>query len=94
MPPTTARPLRELLTLAAELTGVPPRILVLPDWFAPILGLMQPDVRELAEMRFQRDRPYLVDASKFASRFWSDAAPFETGLRATIEYYRAHPQRG
>ena len=39
-------------------------------------------------MRFQWDRPYLVDASKFGKRFWSDATSFEDGLDATIAFYR------
>jgi nucleoside-diphosphate-sugar epimerase len=43
---------------------------------------------ELKEMRFQWDRPYLVDTTKFARRFWNDPTPFETGLRATIAFYR------
>jgi hypothetical protein len=39
-------------------------------------------------MRFQTDRPYLVDATKFSQRFWADATPFETGLDATIAFYK------
>ena len=38
-------------------------------------------------MRFQADRPYLVNAQKFSNRFWSDATSFEDGLRATIASY-------
>jgi hypothetical protein len=37
----------------------------------------------MAEMRFQWDRPYQVDAGKFAQRFWSDATPFEVGIVET-----------
>ena len=44
---------------------------------------------ELTEMRFQWDRPYRVDASRFASAFWSDATPFETGVRETALAFRA-----
>ena len=39
-------------------------------------------------MRFQWDRPYHVDATKFARRFWGDATPLEEGLRETIAFYR------
>jgi len=34
-------------------------------------------------MRFQTDRPYLVDAEKFRARFWSDPTDWTAGLRAT-----------
>ncbi len=39
-------------------------------------------------MRFQWDRPYRVDSSKFAKAFWSDATPFETGVRETALSFR------
>jgi nucleoside-diphosphate-sugar epimerase len=88
VPNAPARSLRELCDLAATLIGVPPRVTVLPRAAIPILGLFRRDLRELKEMRFEWDRPYLVDTIKFSRRFWSDAAPFESGLQATIEFYR------
>jgi hypothetical protein len=45
-------------------------------------------MREIAEMRFQWDRPYRVDAHKFAERFWSDVTPFDIGARATALSFR------
>jgi hypothetical protein len=47
-------------------------------------------LRELIEMRFQRDRPYHVDASRFAAAFWSEATPFETAVSATALSLRAN----
>ena len=35
------------------------------------------------------DRPYRVDLSRFAKRFWSDATPFEIGAPATAMWYSA-----
>jgi hypothetical protein len=46
-------------------------------------------MRELKEMRFTWDRPYRVDATKFAQAFWSDATPFEAGVRETAFSFRA-----
>ncbi len=42
-------------------------------------------------MRFQSDRPYRVDASRFAQRFWSDATPFEVGVAKTAKGFAAVP---
>lgn len=89
VPNAPTRSLRQHLTRAAELAGMTPRMRVLPAMLLPILGVFIAEIGELAEMRFQTDRPYLVDSSKFAARFWADATPFDDGLRATIEYYRA-----
>jgi len=88
VPNAPTRTLREVVALAAQLIGVPPKVTILPPALSPVLGLFNREVRELGEMRFQWDRPYLVDASKFGSRFWSDATPFDAGLTAAIAFYR------
>ena len=88
VPNAPTETLRQLNTLAAKLIGTKPRLSVLPQTFAPLIGLFDADVRELTEMRFQWDRPYRVDSSKFATRFWSAATPFKQGLTETIDFYR------
>jgi nucleoside-diphosphate-sugar epimerase len=89
VPNAPTRTLREVLTMAANLIGVPARINILPGALVPLVGLFFKEVGEMVEMRFQWDRPYLVDSSKFAARFWKDATPFEKGLSETITFYRS-----
>jgi nucleoside-diphosphate-sugar epimerase len=89
MPCAPTRTTREILAIAAEALGVPLRIRSIPEWSLPPLGLVSPFMRELREMRFTFDRPYLVDATKFKNRFWSDSTPFETGVRETALAFRA-----
>lgn len=93
VPNAPTRTLRDVLALAASLIGVPTRISVLPTALVPIVGLFSKEVREIAEMRFQWDRPYVVDSSKFAAHFWNDATPFESGLGDTIACYRTAAQK-
>jgi nucleoside-diphosphate-sugar epimerase len=88
VPNAPTRSPRELLVLAAVLIGARPSVTVLTPTLTALLSLVRSDVRELREMRFQWDRPYLVDATKFSRRFWDDATPFEVGLRATIAAYQ------
>ena len=88
VPNAPTRSLRELLTLAARIAGVRLRMVVLPTWLQPILGIAVPELRELIEMRFQTDRPYYVDAGKFRARFGLEPTSFEDGLAATIRFYR------
>ncbi len=88
VPHAPTRTLRDVLALAAARVGVKARVMVLPRGLAAIAGLFKKEIAEVAEMRFQWDRPYLVDSSKFAARFWSDATPFDKGLDATVAYYR------
>jgi nucleoside-diphosphate-sugar epimerase len=87
VPNAPTRTLRELLALAAKMADVPLRLQIVPPWLQPVLGLFQPVLGELIEMRFQTDRPYYVDATKFAARF-GGATSFEDGLSATIDACR------
>ncbi len=79
--------LRQHLQIAADALGVPLKLSVLPGWAARPLGLFIPFVREGVEMQFMFDRPYIIDASKFRSRFWSDVFPFEVGVAATARSF-------
>ncbi|HEV3190724.1 MAG TPA: NAD-dependent epimerase/dehydratase family protein [Polyangiaceae bacterium] len=88
VPNAPTRTLREILTMAAERIGVAPRINVLPPALTAVLALFWKDIAEIREMKFQWNRPYVVNSSKFAARFWRDATSFESGLEATIAFYR------
>jgi nucleoside-diphosphate-sugar epimerase len=79
--------LRSHIVKAAKMIGVAPRLTVLPRAMLHVIGLFDRQVYELIEMSFQTDRPYIVDASKFARRFSGDATNFDAGLQATIASY-------
>ena len=83
------RTTREILEMAADSLGVRLRINALPAPLLPLAALFSPFLRDLKEMRFQWDRPYRVDATKFAKVFWSDVTPLEVGVRETALSFRA-----
>jgi len=88
-PNAPTRTPRQLVEIAAAALDVKPAITALPLWALPTIGLFSPMMRELVEMRYQWRHPYLVDATKFWRRFWSDATPFETSIPATARSFRA-----
>jgi len=88
VPNAPTRTLREMLALAASIAGVQLRVRVIPRWLLRPAGLFSRELHELIEMRFQTDRPYRVDATKFARRFGAGATSFESGLAATVDFYR------
>jgi nucleoside-diphosphate-sugar epimerase len=90
VPSAPTRTPRQIIALAAAALGVAPRVVGMPPALLRPLGLFMPALGELAEMRFQWDRPYRVDSSRFAARFWSDATPFEIGVPATALWFRDH----
>jgi nucleoside-diphosphate-sugar epimerase len=78
---------RDILSLASAYTGKPLKLTALPMAFLPFIGLFNPMMAEMAEMRFQWDRTYKVNATKFAKRFWNDPTPFSIGIAATLKAY-------
>ena len=93
VPCASTRSTRDILAIAAETLGVKLRISAMPAWMLGASAMFSPFLRELVEMRFQWDRPYHVDASRFASAFWADATPFETGVSETAHWFRAALKR-
>ena len=79
---------RELMALGAAALGAPLKLRATPFWALRALGLVNPTLGEFVEMRFQWDRAYRVDASKFAARFWGDATPLEEGIAQTALSFR------
>jgi nucleoside-diphosphate-sugar epimerase len=80
---------REILALGAEALGVRLCVRALPPALLPVLSLGSTFLREVHEMRFTFDRPYLVDATKWKRRFWSDVTPFEVGAPTTARAFQA-----
>ncbi len=93
MPCAPTRTPREILHLGASAIGVELRISVLPLWLLPLFGLFVRFLKEVADVRFTFDRPYVVDSSKFKRRFWSDVTPFEVGAPATARSFAATATR-
>ena len=93
MPCAPTRTTRDILQIAADTLGVKLRISAMPAWMLGPSAMFSPLLRELKEMRFQWDRPYQVDASRFKAAFWSDVTPFETGVAETALAFRAELKR-
>ena len=87
-PSVPARTPREVLAMAANKLGVKPRLMEMPGWLQPLVGLFMPFIREWHETSFQHDQPFLVDSSRFERRFGMKATPLEVGIPLTAESFR------
>lgn len=94
MPCAPTRTSRDILMMGAASAGADLRLRVLPSFVLAAASPFVPFLRNLKEISFQWDRPYLVDASKWRARFWSDVTPFEVGVRATIASFTQHVSHG
>jgi nucleoside-diphosphate-sugar epimerase len=93
MPCAPTRTTRDLLQIAADTLHVKLRISAMPAWMLGPSAMFSPLLRELKEMRFQWDRPYQVDASRFKATFWADVTPFEAGVPETALAFHAETRR-
>lgn len=57
---------------------------VLPGWLLKTLGIFVPVLDELYEMRYQFDRDYYFDSSKFIERFQYNPTGNEEAVRKTL----------
>ncbi|PUZ20152.1 Nucleoside-diphosphate-sugar epimerase [Chitinophaga costaii] len=64
--------------------GKQPKYFTLKKWMLQLFGLFSKQTRELAEMYYQYDRPYIFNSTKFEQHFQFQPTPYEEGLAATI----------
>jgi nucleoside-diphosphate-sugar epimerase len=80
---------REFIEMAAQAMGVEPKYRTLGPAMLWMGGLFNPTVREVREMLYQNNAPYLFDSSKYARAFGFGGTPYADGIRATARSYKA-----
>jgi hypothetical protein len=48
-------------------------------------------LRELPEMAYEFDEPFVLDTSKYQTAFGAAATPLADAIAATLAWYRARP---
>jgi hypothetical protein len=56
------------------------------------VGLFNGNVRELKEMLYEYEEPFVVDDSRFVTAFGSIATPLPEAIDTTVSWYRANPK--
>jgi nucleoside-diphosphate-sugar epimerase len=85
----TAKPAltgNEFISIAAKYMHAKDKVQVLPKWLVGMIGLFVPVMKELGEMLYQNEYPYLFDSSKFEKAFQFKPTPYEKGIRETAEW--------
>ena len=72
----------------ARIAGVPPvRVRVMPRSMLRLAGLFSPVVRELPEVAYQMERPFIIDSSAAEAAFGLRSTPWEQVLTETIAFF-------
>jgi nucleoside-diphosphate-sugar epimerase len=89
-PPTlTTREFVAKIGSAADTTG---GVTAMPKAMVNLLGLFNGNVRELKEMLYEFEEPFIVDSSDFEAAFDQSATDLDTAISTTVEWYRQHPK--
>jgi nucleoside-diphosphate-sugar epimerase len=80
---------RALLKLVAGAVGHPVGVRTVPKLVVRALGLVNPMMRELAEMAYEFDEPFVLDTTKYQSTFGAAGTPLLTAISATVAWYQS-----
>jgi nucleoside-diphosphate-sugar epimerase len=79
---------RALLDLVAAEIHHPVAIRNAPKLVLRGLGLVNPMMRELAEMTYEFEQPFVLDTSKYQATFGIETTPLVTAVTDTVAWYR------
>jgi nucleoside-diphosphate-sugar epimerase len=93
VPNAPARTTREIIAMISSELGSAIKISVTPRLLLRAVGLFNPTVGELDEMRYEFTQPFVVDSTKARAQLGLDATPLEEALAQTISWFRDRSSR-
>jgi nucleoside-diphosphate-sugar epimerase len=90
LPCAPAGTLRDLVERLARTLGRPIKVAQLPRWILKTMAIAMPLMRELDEMLYQWDEPFVVDDRHFRERFGLGATSTDEGADRTAEWAKQH----
>lgn len=90
VPSNPPRSQRQAIGDLARVAGVKPvKVSQLPPMLLKAMGLFMPIVRELPEVAYQLEQPFILDSSAARHAFGLEPTPWDDVLKATITSYQA-----
>jgi nucleoside-diphosphate-sugar epimerase len=79
---------KALLELVANELEHPVGVRALPKLAIRALGIFNPTIRELVELTYEFDAPFVLDTTKFQSTFGTAGTPLTDAITATVAWYQ------
>jgi nucleoside-diphosphate-sugar epimerase len=79
---------RQFYELAFKEAERPPEFNIVPRSFVEAQAPENPMMREMEEVLYQFEEPFILDHSKYEGAFGSKTTPHKEGIRETIEWLR------
>ncbi|MBL8098352.1 MAG: NAD(P)H-binding protein [Anaerolineales bacterium] len=83
----------EMIRMFAEEAGVEPKMSGMGRMMMWIGGFFIPEAKESLEMMYEFEQPFIVDSSNFEKMFGMKATPMREAIKATVAWYKSHPEK-
>lgn len=83
---------RQFVTLVYEATGHPVKLSGMPSPMLSIAALVSPMLRAVKEQQYQRERPWVVDHSKFAHAFGARVTAHREAIALSLAWWQRAEQ--
>jgi nucleoside-diphosphate-sugar epimerase len=91
LPSANAVSSREFARMVFEAAGHPPKVQRVGKPLLKLAGLFSPTVRELQEMLYEFEEPFIVDNSRFTATFGIEPTPLRDAIAATVAWFQSNP---
>ncbi|HVN54357.1 MAG TPA: SDR family oxidoreductase [Anaerolineaceae bacterium] len=81
---------RQIVELIETEIGRKVRLQAAPGWLVGLVGLFNPVLREVAEMAYEFEEPFILDASCFEEAFGLRATPLAETIHETVQWFQVH----
>jgi hypothetical protein len=68
--------------------GAPPSMRAYGYWSLTLAGLFDAQVREVKDVLYQFQDPFVMDTTKFEETFGENVTPYETAIPETVNWHR------
>jgi hypothetical protein len=90
LPCAPAESMRALVARFSTYWGREIGLTVMPRWIMKTLGLVVPMIREIDEMTYQWDEPFVVDDRRFRATFNTEPTDRERASIDTVAWAKSH----
>ncbi|MEO1443245.1 MAG: NAD-dependent epimerase/dehydratase family protein [Chloroflexota bacterium] len=92
IPTAPAVTMKEILEMIYAETGHPLRYSAASTWMVRMAGLFNPEIREVVEMMYEFNQPFIIDSSKFTERFGWEGTDVRTVVSESVKWFAAHSE--
>ena len=90
LPCAPATSTRDVVSRLASVLGSPVTLGTVPRWVVKLMGTAVPLIREVGEMLYQWQEPFVINDRRFRQRFRQNPEDADTAAAATVAWASEH----